>query len=244
MKVASFVPSWTETLIEAGVELAGRTRFCIHPADRIKTIPVMGGTKNWDLARLRELKPDLVILDREENPSFMAEQTDLPWWASHITQAADVAPAMRDLASRLGGNSRLLEWAKEWEAEVLRPREALSDFSALPGVIEWGRRPSGSIDEVVYVIWRDPWMRVTRSTFIGSMLGLCGVRLAEGEKKYPEFSFTNIDPARTLLLFSSEPYPFLRRRPQEAEAFAHAYVDGEAFSWFGQRSLRFLQGRR
>jgi len=229
--------------MEAGVDVIGRTRFCIHPADKIKSIPALGGTKNWDWSRLVELKPDLLILDREENPRFMAEQNELPWWASQITRAADVAPALRDLALRLGGNTRLHEWAAEWEREVARPR-ALGDLAALPGILEWGRRPAGPIDNVVYVIWRDPWMRVTRSTFIGSMLELQGIVLSEGESKYPEFSLSDFDPASTLLLFSSEPYPFLRRRPKEAEAFPHAFVDGEAYSWFGVRALRFLKARR
>ena len=43
------VPSLTETLIECGVEVIGRTRFCVHPLDKVSTIPVVGGTKeiNW-----------------------------------------------------------------------------------------------------------------------------------------------------------------------------------------------------
>lgn len=86
-------------------------------------------------------------------------------------------------------------------------------------------------------------MTVSRSTFIGSMFELLGVGLDEGAEKYPLVSLADLDPSRTLLLFSSEPYPFLRLRPEEAAPFAHAFVDGEAFSWFGLRALRFLQHR-
>lgn len=242
MKIVSLVPSWTETLLAAGVDVVGRTRFCVHPAAQVKAIPTIGGTKNWDWSRILEMKPDLLILDREENPRFMAEQTEIPWWASHITKATDVAPQLRELAKRLGGNSQLREWADAWQAEtarVFRP----DDWSRLPGVIEWGRKPTVPIEKVVYVIWREPWMCVTRSTFIGSMLELNGVSLEGGEVKYPEFSLESLDPSRTLLLFSSEPFPFLRRRPPEAQEFAHAFVDGECWSWFGLRALRFLQAR-
>ena len=48
MRVVSLVPSWTETLIEAGVDVVGRTRFCLHPRDRVKSIPAVGGTKDAD----------------------------------------------------------------------------------------------------------------------------------------------------------------------------------------------------
>ena len=54
MRVVSFVPSWTETLISAQVEVVGRTRFCIHPEGEIKSIPVVGGTKNINLERFKE----------------------------------------------------------------------------------------------------------------------------------------------------------------------------------------------
>ena len=57
------VPSWTETLLRAGIPVVGRTRFCIHPADQVKNIPIVGGTKevNWDI--VQDLKPDLVLMD-------------------------------------------------------------------------------------------------------------------------------------------------------------------------------------
>lgn len=35
MRVVCMVPSWTETLIECGVKVVGRTRYCVHPGDRV-----------------------------------------------------------------------------------------------------------------------------------------------------------------------------------------------------------------
>ncbi len=46
------VPSWTETLLEAGVEVVGRTHFCIHPASLALRV---GGTKNWKLSKVLSL---------------------------------------------------------------------------------------------------------------------------------------------------------------------------------------------
>ena len=60
------VPSLTETLIDCGVEVVGRTRFCIHPLDKIRTIPVVGGTKEVNWGRCAKLNPNLVVFDKEE----------------------------------------------------------------------------------------------------------------------------------------------------------------------------------
>ena len=39
----------------------------IHPADKIKSVPVVGGTKQFDVEKIRLLKPDLIIANKEEN---------------------------------------------------------------------------------------------------------------------------------------------------------------------------------
>ena len=84
MRIVSMVPSWTETLLKAGVNVVGRTRYCIHPPKLITNIPIVGGTKDvsWDL--VEDLKPDLVLLDQEENPLEMAEECPVPYFATHV----------------------------------------------------------------------------------------------------------------------------------------------------------------
>ena len=100
------------------------------------------------------------------------------------------------------------------------------------------------VSQVLYVIWKDPWMGVSRDTFIGSVLDRFwwGGLLPVFPVKYPELELTKYDPARTLLLFSSEPYPFLKRRAElDGLGFPYAFVDGESLSWFGVRTLAFLE---
>lgn len=227
------VPSWTETLLEAGVEVVGRTRFCIHPPSRV---PRVGGTKDWKLPRLLSLKADLLVLDREENPLFMSMDSGLPIWASHVRSLSDVAMALWDLSLKL--DCRVMcDWARRWEAVVAAP-----PCAGFPGIVEWGRRPSSEVRSVVYVIWRDPWMAVGPETFIGSVLAKTGYPVFGFGEKYPVVDFADFDRESTLLLFSSEPYPFLRKREGLAElGFPYAFVDGESFSWFGVRALRFLE---
>lgn len=227
------VPSWTETLLEAGVEVVGRTRFCIHPPSRVVRV---GGTKDWKLPKVLSLKPDLLVLDREENPLFMSVDSGLPFWASHIGGVSDLGPALRDLSAVLAC-PLLGEWAGRWGAV-----DAASPCGGFPGIVEWGRKPVGEVRSVVYVIWRDPWMAVGPATFIGSMLAKTGYPVFPFAEKYPVVDFAAFDRETTLLLFSSEPYPFLRKREGLAKlGFPYAFVDGESFSWFGLRALRFLE---
>ena len=76
MRVISLVPSLTLTLAELGLDasqLVGRTPWCIHPESFVEGVKVMGGTKTPNINKLRNARPDLVILDREENPKEVYE---------------------------------------------------------------------------------------------------------------------------------------------------------------------------
>lgn len=245
MRVVSLVPSWTETLLHAGVNVVGRTRFCIHPREKVAAIPIVGGTKDWDLGRIRELQPDLLILDQEENPKFMAEQDEFPFLATHVESIPGVVGALAKLCDRLK-NPTLETMASRWERiATWRGLSRWTPSDPLPGLIEWGREPQDAVRSVIYIIWRGPWMTVSKQTFIGSVLDKCGVGayMPDFNKKYPELDLGAFPSAETLLLFSSEPYPFLRKKSVLADVTnPYAFVDGECFSWFGARSLTFLEG--
>ena len=67
-------------------------------------------------------------------------------------------------------------------------------------------------------------------------------RMPGFEQRYPTARLDRFDPARTLLLFASEPYPFAKRPEVLADLpFPSAVVNGECFGWFGSRALRFLE---
>ena len=244
MRVISMVPSWTETLLTAGIEVVGRTRFCLYPEDALVSIPIVGGTKDWDWEAVSATRPDLILLDREENVASMAEQAErasIPCHATHVETVGDMAPTLRALSESLD-NRALLDMAARWQRVAERQRPHWQGKDALPGLIDWGRRPDGPIDQCLYIIWRNPWMAVGRDTFVGSMLETLGLLVPHFETKYPMLDFADFDPARTLLLFASEPYPFVKKRSGlEALGFPYAFVDGEALSWYGIRSLRFLE---
>lgn len=249
MRVVCMVPSWTETLIRAGVDVVGRTRFCVHPRNKVASIPTVGGTKELDWDKVSRLHPDLLVLDREENPRWMAHECPVPWMATHVRSVAEVDPALRQLHERLWCDE-LLVIAERWRQACaeLYGRGAQPSWSQLPGVISWVRRPGEQVDRFVYLVWKDPWMAVGPDTFVGSMLNLLGfgqrmVSFTEpSTKQYPQIRMEDLDPTRTLLLCASEPYPFgMQRDVVEALPFPAVIVDGECFSWFGVRALQFLE---
>lgn len=241
MRVVSLVPSLTETLLECGVEVVGRTRFCVHPLSA-HAIPVVGGTKDLDLSLVEGLKPDLLLLDKEENLPWMAEARAWKVHCTHVESVGDM-PREVEVLGALLGNTELRRQAEEWGAVLSAPRKN-GRVEELPGVLEWIQKPAQEPAQILYMIWRNPWMAVAKNTFVGSMLAHAGYgeRIPEFAEKYPKLDLGAYDPARTLLLFSSEPFPFVKKKKElQGLGFPCALVDGEVYSWFGVRSLRFLQ---
>ncbi len=227
------VPSWTETLINCGVDVVGRTRYCIHPHNQIK---IVGGTKDWNLDLIRSLNPDFILLDQEENTKEMFTAWPEKCLVTHVEKLADVSRELIQLAQRFE-NQNLLRLSERWQK--LKPVKC----KEIPGVLKWIRKPQGEIKNIAYVIWKNPWMAVSPNTFIASMLSHVGFgsQIQPNSKKYYEFEMKDLPP-QTLILFSSEPFPFLKK--QEGLEFfgdASAIVDGESYSWFGMRSLEFLE---
>lgn len=241
MRVVSLVPSLTETLLACGVEVIGRTRYCIHPADEVADIAVVGGTKDANWQRIEDLKPDLVILDREENTLEMAEACPVRWHATHVTSVQGVGAELRALADEIGCTA-LHDLGESWDELARMPVPAQPIWRQLPGLV---KTIGDALDfkRVEYLIWQNPWMAVSRRTFIGSMLERTGLGelLPAYDKSYPELPET-LPRADTFYLLSSEPYPFERYLDElEAAGFNGALVDGEFYSWFGIRSYNKLK---
>ena len=243
MRVVSLVPSLTETLLDCGVEVVGRTRFCIHPEEKVRNIPAVGGTKDITWDRVREVSPDLVVLDREENTREMADACPFPWIATHVTSIQTVPDAMSYLAGRVNSPA-LQDLASDWRKLSMLPPREFPGWSGLPGLLGTVGDIEKHFDRVEYMIWKDPWMAVSRNTFIGSMLSKVGLAdmLADHEQPYPELNAQQMPDPNTFYLFSSEPYPFDRYVDElEDLGFTGVVVDGEFFSWFGSRSYRLLK---
>ncbi|MEY4616981.1 MAG: hypothetical protein RJB66_1941 [Pseudomonadota bacterium] len=239
MKIISLVPSWTETLVRSGISPVGRTRFCIHPLPNVSAIPVVGGTKNvsWEKALL--LKPDLVIMDKEENTLSMAQNCPVPLIATHVTDWLTMIDGLRLINENLPSKNlnSLID-----RAEDLRKAPQLQwDPNNIPGFKAWIQKPPTILQKVSYLIWKNPWMVIQPKTFIADMLTRLGAEiLTLSEDKYLEVSMDQIK--ESLLLFSSEPFPFLQQIDElKKEGLHGALIDGEPFSWYGIRAIEFLE---
>lgn len=231
-KVISLVPSLTETLIECGVHVVGRTRFCIHPKDRVKSIPVLGGTKDVDWEKAKDLKPDLVLFDKEENTLEMAQSCPYPSYSTHVLSLKDSANEFIHLAELLAQPA--LKSIGERIQNIVESEAIVASPEALPG---WKES-----DTVLYMIWRNPWMAVSQNTYIGSVLAKIGIHLPTFGTRYATIDLFDHDPSTTYILFSSEPFPFHKQKQFiQSLGYRHAYVNGESFSWFGWRSLLYLE---
>lgn len=239
-RVVSLVPSWTETLLWAHIHVVGRTRFCIHPQQQIEKIPTVGGTKGFDLEKILALKPDFVILDREENKKEMADQlkqASVQILVSHVDSFESAAAFLNEVGVKL--NSDLL---KQLSHRYLRVSESMSKFNRdkflqlihIEG--DWARL---NLNEIQYVIWKNPYMVIGQKTFIAEVLKCAGL-IVNSEEKYPVITTKNLIANSCLL--SSEPYPFQKEFHQMlSEGFKAVLVDGEKLSWYGIRNLIFLE---
>jgi hypothetical protein len=234
------VPSWTETLLRANVPVVGRTRFCIHPPQKITNIPIVGGTKevSWDL--VMDLKPDLVLLDEEENPLEMAEECPVPYLATHVSSVSSLQKELARLGEHFE-NASLMEMSVQC-LDILEAPKPTWNFQKIPAFQEWVRPASRTYDNVAYMIWKKPWMSISRETYIGSVLETLGAKVAhfpEGEK-YPVVELEELRDS--FFLFSSEPFPFAKKSTElKALDLEGAIVDGESYSWFGIRSIEFMR---
>jgi hypothetical protein len=238
------VPSWTETLVQSGVSVVGRTRYCVHPEQQVAAIPIVGGTKDVQWEQVRALKADCLLLDKEENPLWMAEQSPVNLAVTHIRCVEDVPLALQQLSTTFQ-SAQLLDLQQRWLKLPSVPNGTKS-LERIPGIRHWIRSPSVPPAQFLYVIWRKPWMVVSRQTFIGSMFRQLGYgdHQIDFAEPYPKVDLSNYDSAEALLLFSTEPYDFARYQDQLSKEFqkaSMALIQGDAFSWFGTRALLFLE---
>lgn len=236
-RVVSLVPSWTETLLAANINVVGRTRFCIHPAHQVQDITIVGGTKTVNEDAVTGLHPDFVIVDKQENTREMADQLSS---AKHNLLVTDIT----DFKSL---ESSLIELSSKLKSEKLalfadRYRK-LKDFDRslfFKNIVLHGNVTEvQSAQNFEYVIWQKPFMVVGCHTFIAENFRRVGIELVH-KLPYPEISEAQL--LRSFCLFSSEPYPFAKQYAELIQrGFKGVVVDGEKLSWFGIRNLLFLE---
>ncbi|MFN4298734.1 MAG: helical backbone metal receptor [Thermaurantimonas sp.] len=226
MRVVSLVPSLTELLYHLSVNVVGITKFCIHPAEWYRTKPRVGGTKNPDIQRIKELSPDLIIANKEENRKEDVEQLSKlsRVLVTDITNIKDALTVIRLIGKECNA-AHAANCLVHSIAELWKPLQGSAD-----GI------------RVLYLIWRKPYMVAGTDTYIHSVLQYLGFTNVVQESRYPQLEAQAIrDLQPDVVFLSSEPYPFREKHLSELIEIAPSanvrLVDGEAFSWYGYRMI-------
>ncbi len=237
-RIVSLVPSVTELVCALGLAryLVGRTGFCIHPAAELAAVPKIGGTKDVNLEKIRRLAPTHLLVNIDENEKPTVDQ--LAEFVPHVVVTHPVAPRDNLALYRLIGGL----FGAEAQADALCAAFEREYAPTLAG--------AGHRRRVLYCIWQDPWMTVSRDTYIARMLALVGWQQweAPSERRYPEFRWSDaLANAIDEVLLSSEPYRFTEAHVDALEKQLGKpvrLVDGEMLSWYGSRAidgLRYLR---
>lgn len=244
-RIVSLIPSITEILfaIGAGDRVVGCTIYCTEPPEGVATKTRVGGEKNPRLDVIRELAPDLVIANVEEN---VREHVDtLRAWGIpvHVTYPRTVADGIR-LVGELGALLEVGERARGIEAELRARYEQVRAATAR-------RRPR----RVFCPIWRRPYMTINRDTYVHDMLAVAGGANVFGDepRRYPEITLEQVAAADPeVILLPDEPYRFRRAHVADFDPFPDLtavrdgrihLVDGKLLTWYGPRigeALRVL----
>ena len=222
-RVVSLVPSLTESIAATRPDaLVAATIWCTQPPDL--DVERVRGTKNPDVQRIIELRPDLVLANKEENRRTDVERlraAGIPVWVTVTETVPGAIESLRRMfEDALGWEEP--EWLRQcrdlWAGEVLQPTRGV----AIP-------------------IWRDPWMVVGRDTFTGDLaarLGLANVYAAAAER-YPHVTLDEIAAREPdLVLLPDEPYRFTAEDGPEAfGSLRTALVSGRHLTWYGPSLL-------
>jgi hypothetical protein len=247
-RIVCLVPSITELLCDLGLggQLVGRTGFCIHPWETVRHIPKVGGTKDVLMDRVRELAPTHVVVNVDENRKEDAEA--LAEFVPRVVVTHPQSPRDNlDLYRQMGR-----EFGRERKAEDLCER--------FERAYERAAASAGPERRVLYLIWRDPWMSVSRETYISQTLALFKWHTVpaaeqphvlgspEGDKghgvRYPEVDLAAFAGKVDRVLLSSEPFHFKDHHVAEVAALVPgaevSLIDGEMTSWYGSRAIAGL----
>ncbi|ACC69377.1 helical backbone metal receptor [Paraburkholderia phymatum] len=238
-RIVSLVPSLTELLfaLKLDAQIVGRTGFCVHPRDKLRHVPKVGGTKAVKLDVVRALQPTHVIVNIDENERDTVEQ--LRAFVPHVVVTHPLAPQDNLALYALFG--ALFDREDEASALSLALRAQLNAAAARA----WPRQ------HVLYAIWREPWMTVARDTYISAMLRLVNWHTLPdvpggetGASRYPSFDLDAEWLTRVeRILLSSEPYRFTTQHCDALSQHARfkgkrvQLIDGEMVSWYGSRAI-------
>lgn len=240
MRIVSLVPSLTLTLFDLGLDatqIVGRTPWCIHPEQQVADVPVVGGTKTPTLSKIMAAQPDLVVMDRDENPKAVHDwciEQGFDVFVCHVKHPDEVPSMLRQLGQAVSRIEQAEYLAAEIE-DMLRKAPDSNGKVALP------------------LIWHDPLMAANGATYAGNMISWLGYAVPMIEPSgtgYPEVTPNSlIEHGVQHVFLTTEPHDFsveeglaLQQAVVEAGGIGLSlhHIDGEALTWMGSYTAKAL----
>ena len=231
-RIISLNPSQTETLVDLDLEenIVGVTKFCVHPKYLRKNKTIVGGTKKVSFKRIRQLQPDIILCNKEENTKEMVDTLakEFPVHVSNVETIADALEMIIQYGALFNRETQAAAMCSSINIELKKFKKKIENIN---------------VKKVVYCIWKDPWMVVGSGTFIDHMLAINNYENSYRVKeRYPLVSLEDLkELSLDYILLSSEPFPFTEKHKKELKNklpnVKVKLVDGEYFSWYGSRLL-------
>jgi iron complex transport system substrate-binding protein len=241
-RIVSLIPSITEILFALGMgeAVVGCTAYCTEPPEGVATKTRIGGEKNPKLGLIRDLAPDLVVANVEEN---VREHVDtlrgwgIPVYVTYPRTVVEGIRLIRDLGRITGAIVRGAEIADALETALAETRARDAGLSRV---------------RVFCPIWRKPYMTINHDTYIHDVLATCGGDnvFAGLPGRYPEVTTADVALARPdVILLPDEPYHFRRAHVADFAEFPEIpalrdgrvhLIDGKLLSWYGPRMAQAL----
>jgi ABC-type Fe3+-hydroxamate transport system substrate-binding protein len=250
----SLVPSTTESLFELGAadRLVARTDYCIYPP-AARALPSVGGTKNFDLRQIRDLQPDLILANQEENARAPIEALLAEGWRVLVFFPRTVRAALADLrtlAAVFGASAN----------------DVLDDIE-----MHLAAGPAPVQARVFVPIWNRPLMTFNADTVAADLMRWCGfenvfndrarryplaadtgderpVDAAERDVRYPRVTVAEVAGRQPdWVWLPDEPYVWSDVEAAELAAALRLprervrHVDGSLLFWHGTRLARALR---
>jgi iron complex transport system substrate-binding protein len=184
-RIISLAPSSTEILFEigAGDRLIGVTDYCNYPKEAL-TKEKVGGFSNPNIEKIISLKPDLIVLYKSfPKEVFNQLEKSLPNTSFIVLDPKTYEDVMKNII--------LLGKAVGKENEA---RKVYNNM--LNGWLEIQKKVTSikKSPKVLFLIWNDPFISVSPSTFLGDLLKKLKAKniVENNEPEYPVLSLEYI----------------------------------------------------